>query len=199
MSSGMLMAGVLCCCGPPPDPSEECVTSGTQYKYFVTVTLAWAADFVPDAFGGHTEFGVLDIYGQRTDGGPGAICWYANTTASTMFYNGALGTSCSSSVGFSPSRAMTTSTGGGLPMTPAGTHNYRFWRAQSNECYHEQTPTTQTIKVDNTGGKTIRVNGTNLAPGFSRVISGLAYAGYGVRNQSGYGGGTTVEVYAGCA
>jgi hypothetical protein len=191
--SGMLMAGAVCCCGPPTDPSEECVGDGLAH-WSVVGFIEW------NGWGPFAEppLGTMKYYYFTHN-------MYGRRLAGAVVFGGAL--AClNTGTGATVTRSITY----GPESASSGTFTYRYWRAGYAPCpapinspdYPGNIPfndvTTQTITVHNTGSRTITVNGANLAPGFSRTFHGITYVGADTSSHTGYTGGDTVTITVGC-
>lgn len=212
-----------CACCDDDDGSEDCVTPGTR-TFTIEAKVIAAAEGTFTNFLGQLSYNYYshEIYGQHDSN---AVVWPNNTSAGGLACGGCKTGSplrCTQSQPVATFPAYTTVLINGSFSTSAGdTNTYRFWRAQVQGCDYPighancqfnvcapgeccdmpegPAPTSQTITVTNTGTGTIKVNGTNLAPGFSRIFSGIDYAGYSTGSYEAYGGGTTVTVVSACA
>jgi hypothetical protein len=153
------------------DPACCCGGGGTC-SCSVELTLDWSnnAD--------------LDLYGQVDSA---AACYFGSLSAGGLTLSRDAHPVCSAT-----------------PPTPeiitgsfTGAHTLRFWFNQYSNCLPEQQPSTNHLKITNTGVGSICVNSTTVAPGGSYESDTLAYGGYGTGAIPGFANPTVVQVSCG--
>ena len=79
---------------------------------------------------------------------------------------------------------------------------FRVWYNQYSTCAAEIAPVTNRVRISNTGSVPLCITvdggaGTQIAPGAFLDVAGIAYAGYGTGDQSGYATGTLIHIASG--
>jgi len=152
------------------------VDCGQTCTFAIAATLDWSDGTDLDLYGKEAALSAV-YYGHLSQVGVGG----------TLTLNRDAHPVCASSP--NPPEIIT----GNYTFHPPTVRQFHFWYNRYSSCGTYAGTETTEIRVTNTGGYSICVNGEDIAPGDDYVSSTIYHLG-SAGNQSAYSGGTLIEI-----